>query len=303
MSEEGTGSPAVAPVTPWPARIAGALVVLAILAIIILAIRMKPGSPPVAPNAGEQVGYAQAPDQQTVQTVEAAAPTGQSETQSSQQVPQSPAPVPADTGVQEQPSPPPLPAQSTPDPAAAPAQEPAPQPSPAPTNQPAPASPSPAFTPREAEQVVAQAEATERGQIAGALGTLIAMLRQPEYQDPDNWQILQAALVTAGLSMIPGGVKQGHAEILAVISNSRNGAEAADRLERMGHQSAIPIAVQRQLVHILATATSYEQVINGMDQVLRSSGTQLSDQTVAQLRQAAARAWEQRDALRQQYGR
>ncbi len=95
---------------------------------------------------------------------------------------------------------------------------------------------------------------------------------------------MQAAVATMGVGMIPGGAGLGHAEIFALISQSRNGREAADRIERVGHRSpAIPIGAQRALVRVLETARNYQDAVGGLQQVQRQYNIQLSPQTTQQL--------------------
>ena len=161
----------------------------------------------------------------------------------------------------------------------------------------------PLFTPQQAQGLIGQAEAMERGERWGALSFLVNMLRQKEYQDPDNWPLLQAAMATSGVSMVPGGIESGHGEIFAAISNSRNGAEAANRLERMGHEPTISPSVQRQCVQVLATARDYNGAVSGVKRVLASNKTELSAKTMQHLDQAIARAWQNRETLRRQHGR
>jgi hypothetical protein len=140
------------------------------------------------------------------------------------------------------------------------------------------------FTPQQAQRIVQQAAATEQGQLNRALGQIGQLLRRPEYQDPEFWPIMQTALATQGAAMIPGGAGLGHAEILAMISQSRNGREAADRIERVGHRSpALPIGAQRALIRVLETARNYQDAVGGLQQVQRQYNIQLSPQTTQQL--------------------
>ena len=103
--------------------------------------------------------------------------------------------------------------------------------------------------------------------------------------------------------MIPGGATQGHGEILAIISRARNGAEAATAMEKAVRQWSLPRQVEAQCVQVLATATDYNSAINGLDSVMRSSGTQLSQQTLQQFQNSVAWAYQNQQGLRNQYGR
>jgi hypothetical protein len=147
------------------------------------------------------------------------------------------------------------------------------------------------FTPQEAQRVVQQAARTEQAAFGRALGDLARMLRQPEYQDPEMWGILQSALATTGITMIPGGIQKGHAEILAIIAQSRNGREAADRILAVGHRTpAIPLAAQRALVAVLERCRNYQDAIAGLEQVQRQYGLQFAPETTQQLQAAFADA-------------
>lgn len=333
----GPAAPATSP-SPWPGRIAGIVVIISIIAIG-LAVFLPRERNEAAPRAGQTVAEnPQTPDTQVQDGYQPQNADNQAQwqpqqklnwqqaqqseqqlqqwqnparQQSPQQQPQQ-APAPAPTPTPQQPAlataqhsdsqssvaPSPAPTQ----PAPAPAPSPTPQPTPTPAPQPSQAPRNP-INQRQATQLVQNAEATERAQRNQAIDLFIGMLRQPQYQDPENWALLAAAFATTGMSMVPGGPTSGTAEIASIVTNSRNGAEAATRLERQKATSVLPRAVQRQLVQTIARATSYQDCVNGLDQVLRQSNTQLSDQTMAQLRGNVARAWQQQDQLRGQYGR
>jgi len=324
--------------SPWPGRIAGIVVIISILAIglaVFLPKEQDQGTPqagqtmaenPQAPNSQAQTG-SQASNQQSQwqpnqqkldwQSPQAQTPAQMQQWQTSaqrqtQQSVQQPTPAPTQTQApyqaeqaatqqtQDQGAVAPTPAPTQPAPAPAPS--PAPQPTTAPAPQPSPQSRNP-INQRQASRLVQQAETTERYQRNQAIDVFIGMLRQPQYQDPENWGLLAAGFATMGQGMIPGGPTSGTAEITSMITNSRNGAEAAARLERQKATSALPSGVQRQLVRVIAQARDYQDCVNGLDQALRQSGTQLSDSTVAQLKNNIAQAWNQGGQIRQQYGR
>jgi type II secretory pathway pseudopilin PulG len=209
-----------------------------------------------------------------------------------------PAPTPSPT---PSPTPTPTPSpQPSPSPAPSPAPRPSPSPSPAPSPQPRPSpapapapnrAPRPMFSPRDANRVVQQAARTEQAAFGKALGDIGRMLRQPEYQDPDMWGIMQSALATTGTTMIPGGIQKGHAEIIALITRSRNGREAADRIQAVGHNTpAIPLAAQQALVAVLERCRNYQEAVAGLQQVQQQYGLQFAPDTTRQLQSAFADA-------------
>lgn len=147
------------------------------------------------------------------------------------------------------------------------------------------------FSPQQAQRVVQQAAQTEQAAFGRALGDIGRMLRRPEYQDPEMWGIMQSALATTGATMIPGGIQKGHAEIVAIIAQSRNGREAADRIQAVGHRTpAIPLAAQRALVAVLERCRSYQDAMAGLDQVQRQYGLQFAPDTTRQLQASIADA-------------
>ena len=152
------------------------------------------------------------------------------------------------------------------------------------------------FSPQEAQQLVQSVESAENAGMQQAIGLFIATLRQPEYQDPENWEIAQTALPTMLMGLAPGGLTVGYTEILGVISNSRNGAEAAARLEAIGARSILPVAVQQQIINFLARATDYATAASGARRILSDNGVQLSEQALAKMDAGIADAARRRGA-------
>lgn len=189
--------------------------------------------------------------------------------------------------------------QPSPSPRNAPSRAPAPSQQP---RRPAPrpaAQPRPLFTPQQARRVAQQAEQTERGQRWGQLQPYIAMLQREDFQDPENWQLMQTALATTGSGMIPGGPSQGHGEVMALITKARNGREAAAMIRQYGQKSpGISLVVQQQIAGVLSTATTEKAALDGLDRVLKTTNTQLTPQTTLNLRQAVAQAVQSSAAIR-----
>ncbi len=146
------------------------------------------------------------------------------------------------------------------------------------------------FSPSEARAAVLQAEDAERIARDQVLQLMITELRKPQYQNVENYAILCVAMQTAGLAMIPGGPKEGHLEVITVITSARTGSEAAQRLEAMGHEPAFTLAVENALIRVLANATGYQDILAGIQSVQAETGVTLSPQAIERMKRIAADA-------------
>ena len=269
-SEETTPPVAPLPSAPppvkrpvWPQRIVGAIVVVAILAIAAAVI---------LPRQKQKV---------------APTPTQPSPEQVVTPTPQASEPQPPPEQVTEQPAPQPQ--------GATPTAPQTPMPTPAPT--PAPNLPNtplqnPLMNPQTAQQVAEQMDATEKGQLVEGLHYMATYLRSAQFQDPENWELLSAAMATSGLSMIPGGATMGSAQVISLITNAKNGNEAADNLEKYSYNlpSALPQALKQQIAQVLATADNPDAAYTGVQNALKASGIQISQVTNNFLAQAIQQA-------------
>jgi hypothetical protein len=246
----------------WPQRIVGAIVVVAILAIAA-AIILPRQKQKVAPT-----------------------PTQPSPAQVVTPTPQASEPQPPPDQVTPQPAPQPQGATPT-----APTPTPTPAPTPAP-NLPNTPQERPLMDPRTAQQVAEQMDATEKGQLVAGLRYMAQYLRAQQFQDPENWELLVAAMATSGLSMIPGGATMGSAQVISLITNAKSGNEAANNLEQysVNLPSALPQAVKQQIAQVLATATNPDAAYTGVQKVLQGSGIQISQVTNNYLAQAIQQA-------------
>ncbi len=146
----------------------------------------------------------------------------------------------------------------------------------------------------EARQAILAAGDTERAGRDQALGLMIAFLRQPQFQNPEDFAVLKAHLSTVGLSLIPGGATAGHQEIIAAINRGATGEDAAREIEAIGHQPALPAPVEQGLLAVLASATTLPEIMNGVDRVQADTGTQLSPETIEVIRRHAEQAEQSR---------
>lgn len=298
--------------SPWPGRIVGGITVLAIIAIVLaifLPRERREARPESGPNLAQnptgqgQQPYAKLqPNEQQPWSGQQPLPTPnqQPNSQITGSDSQQPQPNPG-TSESPQPTPAPNPKQ-TESPQSSPSQNPSesptptpPAPGPAPTPSPAP-NPANAqqqralFTPSEAQNVVLQVENGERGAMWGPLQGLVAELRKEQYQDEDFWGIMQGALATQGVTMLGKSQALGAGEVMAMINNSRNGAEAAEKLERAVKMWSLPRAVEAAIVNDLTTQTGYQNLVSALHRTLEKHGNPLSEQSVKNLDDWAAYA-------------
>jgi hypothetical protein len=259
---------AVRPV--WPRRIMGAIIIVAVAAIV-LAVYLPHQKQQIAPSPTATVD-----NPQVQPNPEAAAP----------QPP--PLPTPDATAPMPQGA---MPATNTPAPNNPNVPQPNPNPN-VPQPQPQEQGPKPLMDPHTAQAVADQMDATEKGELVNGLHYMATYLRSPQFQDPDNWELLQAAMATSGLSMIPGGASIGTAQVIGLITQAKNGNEAADNIEQYSYNlpSALPQAVKQQIAQVLATATDPDQAYSGVQGVLNGSGIKISQVTSNYLAQAIQQA-------------
>jgi len=142
------------------------------------------------------------------------------------------------------------------------------------------------FSESEASQVGRQANGMETGSAQGYLRTLSNWLRNdPRMQDADFWPIMQAAIATAGPSMVPGGPSVGSGEVMGALTNADTNFQAADNLDALATRlrSVLPAAVEAGIVATLSTANDADAAMQGIYGVLRTNNTQLSGDTLKYL--------------------
>ncbi|MBP8953752.1 MAG: hypothetical protein KBI47_15255 [Armatimonadetes bacterium] len=155
-------------------------------------------------------------------------------------------------------------------------------------------SPNALMSSEEVGQAIRAAGDTERAGRDQALGLMIAFLRQPQFQNPEDFAVLKAHLSTVGLSLIPGGATAGHQEIIAAINRGATGEDAAREIEAIGHQPALPAPVEQGLLAVLASATTLPEIMDGVDRVQADTGTRLSPETIEVIRRHAEQAQQNR---------
>jgi hypothetical protein len=241
--------------TPWQGKVAAALTVVAALAILLWLFltggRARPGAPTQNPQPSPNPITTPSPDQPTANQPD------------NQMTP-------------------------TPD------QQPEVQPQPEGTAPLGSAQPSAGATvpnstsrsPEAALQVLAPVEQASKAQMYQQVGLVIAFLRKPEFQDPENMQMLGAAIGTGGLDMLPGKPSFGHAEVIALVVQSETGNEAAAKLERQAPTIVATswAAFATEAQGILVSAQSAQEAEGLLVPLLQKHGIALGQPDVARLR-------------------
>jgi hypothetical protein len=141
-------------------------------------------------------------------------------------------------------------------------------------------------SPEAALQVLAPVEQASKAQMYQQVGLVIAFLRKPEFQDPENMQMLGAAIGTGGLAMLPGKPSFGHAKVIALVVQSETGNEAAAKLERQAPTIVATswAAFATEAQGILVSAQSAQEAEGLLVPLLQKHGIALGQPDVARLR-------------------